>query len=117
MSICIIVRKGQNSKIGLTDFVKVMAQPAWVWKDGKKLNHLYSFSVKAKEELLHLFNNGNVTNSFNYDNIATCAGNSQNISSYCDLSRTLPTLDVTLKLMSLAKHPGLINNHFETKLR
>ena len=114
---CIIVSDGLISKIGLTDFVKVMSQPAFVWKDEKKINQLYSLSVKAKEELLHLFNNRNVTNSFNYDNIATCAGNSKNISSFCDLTRTLPPLDVTLKLMSLAKHPGIIKNHLETKLR
>ena len=99
----------QNVDIGLADFVSLMALPTWYWKDGTKFSKLDSIDNKAKEQMLSLMNESNLTQDLTLEEVlAHC--NNEKISEYCSLTKSLPNLQKTLKLMALAKHPSNIDD-------
>ena len=113
-----VLSGGLEPEYGLTDYVKAMSRPAWVWRDGQKINKLYSFSESAREEILDLFNDKNLTSMPNFENLnLLCTGQKLGIANYCGITKILPDLKTTFMLMNLATHPGLINEHLKTKLR
>ena len=80
----------QNVDIGLADFVSLMALPTWYWKDGTKFSKLDSIDNKARDQMLSLMNESNLTQDLTLEEVLA----------HCK----------TLKLMALAKHPSNINN-------
>ena len=107
----------QNVDIGIADFVSLMALPSWYWKDGSKFNKLHSINHKAKEQMLSLLNESNMTKDFDFETVLMQCNKNDKISDYCSLLKSLPGLPTTLKLMALAKHPNLIEDHLQSKFR
>ena len=104
-----------------------MSQPGWVWTNGMDFPRMYSLESGAREELLDLFNYNDQLQfralldleAPNFENMSlpslcnTDLKVSEGLSKYCELVEVLPSLETTMKLMSLAKHPL----NFEKKLK
>lgn len=47
---------GVDVKLGLSDYISNMAQPAWIWTKNYDFPRLYSWDKKAKTSIFSLFN-------------------------------------------------------------
>ena len=95
-----------------------MSLPAWVWSNGMDFPRLYSWSNKARKELMDFlhYDYGLTLRSLQdlhtpqFENISFASicddrGASFNLTEYCKLSESIPNLEITMSLMNLAKFP------------
>ena len=106
---------GIDVDIGLTEYISLMSQPAWVWKENYDFPRMYSLSEETREELQTLFNYDKTLRfseklklkmpNFEKFSLPTACRGNQNFSNYCKLLEKLPDLQTTMHFMNLAKFP------------
>ena len=93
-----------------------MSKPSWVWSSGLDFPRLYSWDYKATEELHSLFQYDSslshrgfleleVQNFENLSLPSLCSSNSEKLNNYCKIAASVPNLQTTMELMTLAKFP------------
>ena len=115
---------GKKANIGISDFISVMAQPSFIWREKYEFPRLYSWDETAKNQIFALFNyllnatfRGEIElqePNFEQFSLPTlCSERRSQYSGYCDLAENLPDLDVIMHLMHLAEYPLDFNENIK----
>ena len=115
---------GKNVNMGISDFISVMAQPSFIWKEKYEFPRLYSWDSTAKNQIFNLFNyldnlafRGELElkePDFEQFSLPTlCSKRRNEFSCYCDLVENLPDLDIIMHLMHLAEYPLDFNENIK----
>ena len=115
---------GKKANMGLTDFISVMSQPSFIWKEKYEFPRLYSWDSSAKNPIFSLFNyllnasfRGDLElNEPDFEQFSLptlCTERQNQFSGYCDLVENLPDLDVIMHLMHLAEYPLDFNENIK----
>ena len=116
---------GKKAHMGISDFISVMAQPSFIWREKYEFPRLYSWNDTAKNEIFSFFNylqnatfRGEIElkeTDFETDfSLPTLCSEKRNLfSGYCDLAENLPDLDVIMHLMHLAEYPLDFNENIK----
>ena len=113
---------GKDVQIGLSDYISVMAQPAYIWREKYEFPRLYSWNASARDSIFHLFNYMNNASfrgdikltqpNFETFSLATlCTDPDRRImyEDYCNITENLPNLESMMQLMHLAEYPLSFN--------
>ena len=118
-----------ETDIGLTEYISLMAQPAWTWREPWDFPRLYSWNSEARDEIMKLFNYNNDAlfrglielHEPNFENFSlpTICDNEENeiLTNYCKMLKTLPSLQTTMDLMFLATFPLNINDNLSNNFK
>ena len=109
---------GKDFAIGITDFLKIMSKPAWVWGNKYDLPLLNTMESEEEDFIHNMFNFDNSAESRDDNNdvsapdfqkmeLSTYCKNVNNdtVKKYCDMADNLPDIADIMPLMYLASFP------------
>ena len=116
----------KDAKIGLSEFISLMAQPALIWRQNYEFPRLYSLDEKAQLQIFNLFNyqqnesfRGNMKltepnfEEFSLPTLCKDSERRKTISDYCDVEENMPDLGLTMHLMHLSEYPLDFNENIK----
>ena len=113
---------GQDVEIGLSDYISLMAQPPYIWREKYEFPRLYSWSQPAQDSIFTLFNymknasfRGDLKltepnfETFSLTTLCTDPDRRSLYEDYCRMTENLPDLELMMHLMHLAEYPLSFN--------
>ena len=102
--------------IGITDFIRSLSRPSWVWADKYDFPWLPSVDTDIEKLILNMFNLNPsihrdkvkiIVPNFEKMSIATFCTDPSNdtVKKYCELAENLPEIEDIMQLMFLASSP------------